>query len=90
MGYLLLWSLLPMSPGASPSPLVMVIQRLGWQHFGSPVRESQAEDLRRGLTLLGEQRWTSAWWRSFGELPPGAGEPGRWIYPHRGLIFEEE
>ena len=61
VGYLLLLSLLPMSPEASASPLVMESQRLGWQHFGSPMRESQAEDLRRGLTLLGEQRWTSAW-----------------------------
>ena len=50
MGYLLLRFLLPMSPGASASPLVMVTQRLGWLHSGSPVRESQAEDLRWGWT----------------------------------------
>ena len=50
MGYLLLTFLLPMSPEASASPLVMEIPRLGWQHFGSPVKGSQAEDQRWGWT----------------------------------------
>ena len=77
MVYLLSCPLLPMFPAVSVSPRAMASQMLDWQHSESPVRETQAGDLRWGWTWLGEPRLISVWWRTFGEPPPGAGEPGR-------------